>query len=139
VVLPGTYYIVRLIQVLDSQASIQRTVGTEVTATNRLRHAEKRNFRCVCPYLLQVAKLACSAGLLHPDLALPGQMRWGFDSNDDLEICLQGLTGVPWSSRNVGMGDKITQFFERLTKFQQQLLIEDGMGYFYFVLGRFRV
>jgi len=35
------------------------------------------------------------------------------------------------------MGDKITQFFEGLTKFQQQLLIEDSMGYFYFVLGRF--
>ena len=54
-------------------------------------------------------------------------------------ICRQGLTGVPWSSRNVGMGDKITQFFEGLTKFQQQLLIEEGMGYFYFVLGRFAI
>ena len=33
------------------------------------------------------------------------------------------------------MGDKITQFFDGLTKFQQQLVIEDSMGYFYFVLG----
>lgn len=35
VVLPGAYFIVRLIQVQESQASIERTVGTEVRNAQR--------------------------------------------------------------------------------------------------------
>jgi hypothetical protein len=58
------------------------------------------------------------------------------DSKNSIQrtVGSEGLTGVPWSSRNVVMEDKITQFFDGLTKFQQQLLTEDLMGYFYFIL-----
>ena len=44
-----------------------------------------------------------------------------------------GLSGVPWASRSVSLENKISLFFEGLSKFEAQLSVESVMGAFYFI------
>ena len=44
-----------------------------------------------------------------------------------------GLAGVPWASRSVSLGDKVSEFFEGLTKFEEKIGVESIMATFYFI------
>ena len=48
-------------------------------------------------------------------------------------VGVDGLAGVPWSSRNVSLGDKIAQFFEGLAAFEDKIAEEGVMATFYFI------
>jgi hypothetical protein len=44
-----------------------------------------------------------------------------------------GLAGVPWASRSVSLGDKVSEFFEGLEKFEEKIGVESMMATFYFI------
>ena len=48
-------------------------------------------------------------------------------------VGVDGLAGVPWSSRAVSLGDKIAQFFEGLAAFEDKIAQEGVMATFYFI------
>ena len=44
-----------------------------------------------------------------------------------------GLAGVPWESKSVSLGDKVSEFFEGLEKFEEKIGVESIMATFYFI------